>query len=57
MANKNCHEVGEDPHALVVVQCDTCGFTLGVDATYLRHWPVQVPCPHCKTVLEIEEIE
>jgi len=57
MPNKNCHEILEEPHTLLVVECDRCGFSLGLDATFLRNRDVKTPCPSCGLELEIEEIE
>ena len=57
MTNKNCHDVPPEACELITVQCDRCGFHLGLDATYLHALPVKTLCPSCGLELEVEEIE
>jgi hypothetical protein len=57
MTNKNCHEVGDEPCTLVTVECDRCGFWLGIDASFLHNHSVKTLCLSCGLEIEIEEIE
>lgn len=57
MSDKNCHEVRPADCELITVQCNHCGFHLGLDATFLRNSPLQTQCPGCGLTLEVEEIE
>lgn len=53
----NCTEIDPAMAELIIVECGDCGFYLGLDATYLRNHGVVMPCPHCKSILTIKEIE
>jgi predicted RNA-binding Zn-ribbon protein involved in translation (DUF1610 family) len=47
----------DDLYELEVVECLKCGFHLGLDATYLSHKSLMMPCPSCGEPLLIPEIE
>jgi DNA-directed RNA polymerase subunit RPC12/RpoP len=53
----NCTEITPDNVELILVECNDCGFHLGIDAEYLRNHNVVLPCPNCRSVLTIKEIE
>lgn len=53
----NCTEIDPSQAELILVDCNYCGFNLGIDATYLRNHGVVMPCPNCKSILTIKEIE
>ena len=52
-----CHVVDINKTELYVVECDGCGFHLGIDASYLHSWSIAMACPNCQNPLKIEIIE
>lgn len=47
----------ESGFELYVVKCLTCGFDLGLDATYLANHSIDTKCPNCQNPIHVEEIE
>jgi hypothetical protein len=55
MAYTNCKEIPQSQCELCVVECNTCGFHLGVDATYLEQVDqIVIPCLRCGKIHGIE---
>lgn len=53
MTDKRCHEIITG-YELVVVQCDGCGFHMGLDATYLDQvGSIEIDCPSCGTEMHV----
>lgn len=51
----NCHLATEGSYELEVVECNGCGFHLGIDATYLEQvGDVVLKCPSCGITLSID---
>ena len=59
MADKGCTEITEG-YELTVVECDSCGFHLGIDASWLEQTTqpgLEMKCPECRSDLFIEAAE
>ena len=56
-SHQGCKPVDDAIYELEVVECLKCGFHLGLDATYLSHKSLMMPCPCCGEPLLISEIE
>jgi len=48
----NCGPVDPESVELEVVECNACGYCLGLDASHLATVAVEIKCPKCKPLPE-----
>lgn len=59
MIDQGCHEITEG-YELSVFECDSCGFHIGIDASWLEQTyekGLEMKCPCCNNELFIEAAE
>jgi len=58
MSDLGCKEITDpETYELVVVECEGCGFHLGVDASWLDHTyekGLEMKCPACNNEIFVE---